>query len=321
MDAGDAFQKGIELDGKLVGEFFGFVAILGLPNAGKSTLINSILGQKISIVSRKSNTTRTKIFGILSRGNKQIAFIDTPGVIFAPTDVLQKVLAKSAWTGARDADICVVIIDAVRTNYEQNCKMISRLVENKNRVFIAFNKTDAVEKDSLLEIAAMYSKFSGNIEKFFMISGKKNSGIDDLVQSIFDCLPRGEWMFPDGYVSQITKQFMAAEITREHIFNLLHQELPYNSRVETERWYDPAENSDNDGRFSHLARDGISIFQTVFVQKLGQKKLLIGKNGSTIKKIGMRARDELQNMWGHSIHLFIHVKVDRNWNRNVERCI
>lgn len=343
----------------------GLVAILGLANAGKSTLVNALVGEKVSIVSNKPHTTRGRILGVMLSGSSQAVLVDTPGLVRSPSCILQKTMMKSVWRSMKEADICVLIIDASRYAHEPNQRLLRTILEKQKPTFIVFNKVDAVKpKERLLEISEAYQEYAPSIENFFMISGLKQSGLKPLEEAICHHLPHAPWYFPEEAVSQVSQKFMAAEITREKIFQNLHQEIPYKTYVQTDRWEDAemrasmnaleAEgagvkkmddlqdiqdteevicvtdadaDADVDASASSKAalgvqknREGITLYQTIYVGKLGQKKLMIGEGGRRIRQIGIQARCEMEEWLGCRVHLFLHVKVQPEWDNNAGVC-
>lgn len=281
----------------------GFAAIVGLPNAGKSTLTNALVGQKISIVTRKVQTTRTRVMGILTEGHSQIILVDTPGV-FKPKKTLEKAMVKAAWDALPDADVILHIVDAAARNaLDDNAMIIDRLNE-KAVNFLVLNKVDKVDKPALLELAAKLNERFGYAATF-MISSLKKNGLDAMLKEIANNIPEGPWMFEEDQVTDMPMRMLASEITREKIFEQLHQELPYDIMVETEGW----ENFDN---------GSVKINQVIYVQKESQKGIVVGKGGSRIKKIGEQARRELEEMFEMRIHLKLHAKVQENWAERAE---
>lgn len=285
----------------------GFIAVLGMPNAGKSTLINNMVGEKVSIVSHKRNTTRTRILGIKCVNDAQMILIDTPGIIFNPSCTLQRKMSNVAWNGATESDVNVLLIDAAAPIRKINDDILESLTKYQVPLFVALNKIDLIDKTKLLHMIDHYRRLHEGIENFFLISGKNKSGVEYMELTLSSLIPEREWMFAEETLSDVSNKFMAAEITREKIFKYLHKEVPYSTHVETEHWYsDPKEKE-------WLAKDGISVYQTIFVETLGQKKLVIGKGGYKIKMIGQESREELSRILDKKIHLFLHVKVLGDW--------
>lgn len=282
----------------------GFVALIGVPNAGKSTLLNSAVGAKVSIVSRKVQTTRTQIRGIAMAGRTQIVFIDTPG-IFAPKRRLEKAMVTSAWGGAADADRIGVLIDVTRVESESEQALLSQLEEVKQPMFLVLNKIDLLPHEKLLAIADTLNKRI-KFEATFMISAMKGYGVPKILEWLQDKLPLGPWLYPEDDISDAPLRFLAAEITREKIFERLHDELPYRSTVETEKW-------------TTMKNGDVRIDQTIFVERESQRKIMLGNGGQTIKAIGSAARKEIMEAAETKVHLFLFVKVRENWSDDPER--
>jgi len=282
----------------------GYVALVGAPNAGKSTLLNQLVGAKVSIVSPKVQTTRSRVLGIAIAGAAQIIFVDTPG-IFAPRRRLERAMVAAAWAGAEDADIVVLLIDAERGIDGDTQHIIDGLKEAGRRAVLALNKIDLVARDSLLPLAARLSK-AGVFDPVFMISSLTGDGVADLKTYLAGALAPGPWLFPEDQLTDLPQRLLAAEITREQIFLQLHQELPYAALVETESW-------------EELKDGSVKISQTIHVQRDSQKAIVLGKGGQRIKKIGALARAELQGMLDRRVHLFLFVRVTENWTEDRER--
>lgn len=282
----------------------GFVAVLGAPNAGKSTLVNRLVGTKVSIVSPKVQTTRTRVLGILIEGPAQMIFVDTPG-IFQPKRRLERAMVSAAWSGAADADLVLVIVDAHRGFDEDSLAIIERLRDTKRRAILVLNKIDLVKRDTLLGLTAVLNE-ALPFERTFMISAEKGDGVADLLDYFSKNMPAGPWMFPEDQISDLPQRMLAAEITREKVFLQLHQELPYAITVETEKW---EERDDGSAR----------IDQVIYVQRDSQKAIVLGKGGRQIKSIGAAARVELTELLERPVHLFLYVKVRENWLDDRER--
>lgn len=276
----------------------GFVAVLGPPNAGKSTLINRLVGTKVSIVSPKVQTTRTRVLGIALTGPAQVIFIDTPG-IFAPKRRLDRAMIQAAWGGASDADRVALILDSQRGFDEEAVSIIAGLKERHQRADLVLNKIDLIRREKLLSLAEEASA-QGIFDAVFMISAASGDGTDALLAHIAADLPEGPWHFPEDQVSDMPMRLLAAEVTREQIFLQLHQELPYAATVETEGW-------------TEMENGSVRIDQIIFVRKDSQKAIMLGKGGTRVKMIGERARKELAEMMERPVHLFLHVKVRENW--------
>lgn len=285
----------------------GFVALIGEPNAGKSTLLNRMVGAKVSIVTHKVQTTRTRIRGIAMEGDAQIVFVDTPG-LFRPRRRLDRAMVAAAWGGAADADVVVLLIEAHRGLTEGVRAILETLKERMGagrRVALAINKIDRVKAEVLLALAeAMNAAFP--FEKTFMISAERGHGVGDLKSWLGSTLPEGPWFYPEDQIADLPMRMIAAEITREKLTLRLHEELPYQLTVETERWEDREDGS---------AR----IDQLIFVSRDGHKGIVLGHKGETIKSVGRDARVELAEFLGRPVHLFLQVKVRENWLEDKER--
>ncbi|MGF1609800.1 MAG: GTPase Era [Kiloniellales bacterium] len=283
----------------------GFVALLGAPNAGKSTLLNALVGQKISIVTHKVQTTRSRIRGIAVEGASQIVFVDTPG-IFEPKRRLERAMVAAAWAGAQDADIVVLLYDAQRKRIDQDTRRIlDGLKKQKRPAVLALNKVDAIRRDKLLALAAGFEA-EGLFERIFMISALTGDGVADLRRYLAGQMPEGPWLYPEDQLSDLPLRLLAAEVTREKLFLKLHQELPYALAVETERWEDFKDGS-------------VKIEQTIYVQRESQKAIVLGKGGRTIKELRAAAQGELAAMVERPVHLFLFVKVREDWIDDPER--
>lgn len=278
----------------------GFVAVIGEPNAGKSTLTNQLVGQKVSIVSSKVQTTRQRVLGIALHQDAQIILIDTPG-IFSPKKRLDRAMVAVAWEAEKDADVVMLLTDASDKKQTHTLEILKKMtkINSKQRFFLIINKIDLVSKQTLLELAAQFNTFE-NIDKIFMISALSGNGVCDLLTTLSETVPQGPWLFPEDQVSDLPQRMWASEITREHLYHNLHQELPYETYVETEAW----EEFDN---------GSVKINQIIYVNRDGQKSIILGKHGSMIKKISQTAREELTSLLDRPVHLFIHVKVAHNW--------
>jgi GTP-binding protein Era len=282
----------------------GFVALIGAPNAGKSTLLNQLVGSKISIVTHKVQTTRARIRAIALEGNTQIIFVDTPG-IFAPKRKLDEEMVAAAWAGAAEADATVLLIDARDGLNEANRAIVEGLEKANLKVMLAINKIDTVPREKLLLLADELNKLYPFTDTF-MISAMKGHGVQDLKQTLADRMPPGPWLYPEDQVADLPLRMLAAEITREKLFLRLHDELPYASTVETETWQERKDGS-------------VRIEQVIFVERDSQKKIVLGKNGQTIKAIGQAARTEIAEALGQKVHLFLFVKVREKWAEDPER--
>lgn len=283
----------------------GFVAIIGAPNAGKSTLLNTLVGAKVAIVSPKVQTTRTRLMGIALEGHSQIVFIDTPG-IFAPRRRLDRAMVSAAWTGVADADLVVLVIDAERGLGAEVTAILERLKDSGRRVVIALNKVDALhDRRRLLGLTAAIDQHV-KAEAVFMVSALDGDGVADLKQWLAVAMPEGPWLYPEDQLTDVTQRLMAAEITREKLYLRLHQELPYSAMVETESW--------------ETAKNGsVRIQQIIYVERDSQKGIVIGKGGRQLKEIGAEARADMEEAFGCKVHLFLFVKVDPRWSESRER--
>jgi GTP-binding protein Era len=282
----------------------GFVALIGAPNAGKSTLLNALVGSKVTIVSRKVQTTRALIRGIALEGNAQLIFVDTPG-IFAPKRRLDRAMVTTAWCGAHDADLVGVLIDARKGLEKEAEAILGKLAEVRQPKVLILNKVDLVAKETLLTLAkAANDKLK--FEATFMISALKGSGVGDLKAWLAARVPVGPWLYPPEQMSDAPMRQLAAEITREKLFERLHQELPYHSTVETEVW-------------KELRKGDVRIEQTIYVERESQRKIVLGKGGATIKAIGEAARKEIAELVEAKVHLFLFVKVREGWGEDPER--
>jgi GTPase len=280
------------------------VALIGAPNAGKSTLLNRLVGRKLAIVTPKAQTTRARLLGIAVEGRAQIVYVDTPG-IFAPRRRLDRAMVAAAWSGAQDADEIVLLVDAARGIGADVRRILDRLAEHGRRSILALNKIDLVRRDRLLGLAADLAK-QANFDPVFMISGLSGSGVDDLQRHLTAAVPPGPWLFPEDQLSDASERLIAAEVTREQVFLQLHDELPYASTVETESWEE--------------RRDGsVRIEQVIYVERPSQRAIVLGDRGQRIKAIGARARSELEQMLDRPVHLFLFVKVRENWGEDRER--
>jgi GTPase len=282
----------------------GFVALIGAPNAGKSTLLNTLVGSKVTVVSRKVQTTRALIRGIAIQGQSQLIFVDTPG-IFAPRRRLDRAMVASAWSGAHEADLVGVLIDAKKGIDEEAGAILDKVAEVRGPKALILNKVDLVPKEGLL---ALSSAANGKVkfEVTFMISALTGDGVADLIAWLAGRMLPGPWLYPADQMSDAPLRQLAAEITREKLFDRLHQELPYHSTVETEVW-------------KELRKGDIRIEQTIYVERESQRKIVIGKGGQSIKAIGEAARKEIETIADAKVHLFLFVKVREGWGEDPER--
>ena len=281
----------------------GFVALIGAPNAGKSTLINRLVGTKVSIVTHKVQTTRAIVRGIATHDDAQIVFLDTPG-IFKPKRALDRAMVTTAWGGAHDADIVVLLVDAERGLGDDTGRILENLADVRQPKVLVLNKVDRIRPDALLKLSA---EANAKVEfaATFMISALNGSGCDDLLDYLAKALPAGPWYYPEDQVSDLPLRQLAAEITREKLYLRLHQELPYSSHVETEKWEEKKDGS-------------VRIEQVIYVEREGQKKIVLGHKGETIRAIGEASRRELGEILEQKVHLFLFVKV-REWGADPER--
>lgn len=289
----------------------GFAAIIGAPNAGKSTLLNALVGAKIAIVTHKVQTTRSRIRGIAIDGNAQIVFVDTPG-IFKPKRRLDRAMVDAAWGGAGDADAVIAVVDAERGRDSDVARVIDGLQGAgsgpQRKIVLALNKVDVLKekgRERMLKLASELNE-TGLFSETFMISAASGDGVEDLKHHVAGLMPSGPWHYPEDQLADVPLRSLAAEVTREKLFLRLHDELPYSLTVETESY--------------ETKKDGsIRIQQIIFVQRESQRKIALGDGGQTIKTVGTLAREELQEMLGTKVHLFLFVKVRENWGDDRER--
>ncbi|MCG8359011.1 MAG: GTPase Era [Kiloniellales bacterium] len=277
----------------------GFVALIGAPNAGKSTLLNELIGAKVSIVTHKVQTTRTRIRGIAIEGESQIVFVDTPG-IFEAKRRLERAMVAAAWNAVQEADALVLLYDAARKRIDADTeRVIARLKDWGLEAVLVLNKIDLIKREKLLELAARFEA-EGIFARIFMISSLKGEGVADLRRYLAETLPEGPWHYPEDQLSDLPQRLIAAEVTREKLFLKLHQELPYALTVENERWQPFDDGS-------------LRLEQTIYVQRDSQKGIVLGKGGRTIKALRSEAQADLEEMLGCKVHLFLFVKVRENW--------
>ncbi|ETR75393.1 GTPase Era [Afipia sp. P52-10] len=282
----------------------GFVALIGAPNVGKSTLVNALVGSKVSIVSSKVQTTRALIRGIVIEDRSQIILVDTPG-IFAPKRRLDRAMVTTAWSGAHDADLVCLLLDARKGIDEEAEAVFEKLKQVKHPLFLVINKIDTVARDTLLALAQRANERL-SFERTFMIAAISGDGVADLRRAMAETLPAGPFLYPEDQMSDAPLRSLAAEITREKIYRKLHQELPYQSTVETDTWTERKDGS-------------VKIEQTIFVERESQRKIVLGKGGATIKAIGADARRELSELIEQPVHLFLFVKVREHWGDDPDR--
>ncbi|MEQ1752630.1 MAG: GTPase Era [Micropepsaceae bacterium] len=286
----------------------GFVAIIGAPNAGKSTLVNALVGSKVSIVSRKVQTTRMRIRGVALCGASQMVLVDTPG-IFVPKRKLDRAMVNAAWAGAEEADLICLLVDAPDLlasprgySAQDTDRIISGLNDAGKPSILLLNKIDTIPHDRVLPLIETL-RTRANFTEVFMISAEKGHGIEDLKGHLAARVPAGPWAYPADQAADMPLRLLAAEITRERIYDRLHEELPYASSVVTERW--------------ETMKDGAArLEQTIFVERESQRAIVLGKGGATIKLLGQTARKEMETLFGHKVHLFLHVKVRENWSED-----
>ncbi|RWL80095.1 MAG: GTPase Era [Mesorhizobium sp.] len=282
----------------------GFVALIGAPNAGKSTLVNQLVGAKVSIVTHKVQTTRAIVRGIATHDNAQIVFVDTPG-IFKPKRRLDTAMVTTAWGGAKDADVVVLLIDAERGIKGDAEAILDRLKDVRQPMLLVLNKVDRVKPETLLALAATANE-RVPFKRTFMVSALTGSGCKDLLDYLAETLPAGPWYYPEDQISDLPMRQLAAEITREKLYLRLHQELPYSSHIETEKWEEKKDGS-------------VRIEQVIYVERDSQKKIVLGHKGETIRAIGQAARAEIAEILEQKVHLFLFVKVRENWGDDPER--
>lgn len=275
----------------------GYLAVLGRPNAGKSTFVNCVTGHKVSIISPKVQTTRRRVLGINIIDHTQLILVDTPG-LFMPKRSLEKAIVREAWQAPKDADAVLYIVDSTQKNFDEDQALISKIPKNLP-LFIAFNKIDCIAKERLLSIAGTFNAME-RVKEFFMISAANGSGVPDLFQKIIPHIPLGPFLFDADQISDAPQKLWASEITREQLYLQLDNELPYETYVETESY--------------EIFKNGsVKISQAIVVSKTTQKAIVVGKGGHRIKSINMRARKELEKYLGQQVHLFLFVKVEENW--------
>jgi GTP-binding protein Era len=301
----DRAEAGDGPAGPSAGTRCGFVAIIGAPNSGKSTLVNALVGAKVTIVSHKVQTTRAPIRGIAMEGRSQLVFIDTPG-IFRPKRRLDRAMVEATWGHAGEADVVALVVDAVKGFDEDVERIIDKLKGVRSPCLLILNKVDRLtEKDKLLALAA---KLTGRMSfaEVFMISALDGTGVQDVKKKLAQLVPEGPWHYPEDEISDLPQRMLAAEITREKLYQWLHQELPYAATVETTSWHD-------------FKNGSVRIEQTIFVERDSQRQIVLGKGGQTIKKISSQSRAELARLFERPVHLFLFVKVREGWERDPER--
>ena len=281
----------------------GLVAVIGAPNAGKSTLVNQLVGQKVAITSPKAQTTRARMLGIALEGTTQMILVDTPG-IFAPRRKLDRAMVSAAWEGAEAADAVVLLVDPVKQRRHELEPLLEALAQRPERKLLALNKVDVAKKEPLLALA---QELSGKVDfaEIFFISALSGDGVPEMKASLAKMMPQAEWMYPEDQVSDASERLLATEITREQLYNQLHEELPYDSAVRPEL-------------YKHRPDGSLEIHQQILVTRDNQRAIVLGKGGSRIKAIGEAARKELTELLGVKVHLFLHVKVEENWAESRE---
>ncbi|MDA9401798.1 GTPase Era [Bradyrhizobium sp. CCBAU 45389] len=282
----------------------GFVALIGAPNVGKSTLVNALVGAKVTIVSRKVQTTRALIRGIVIENNAQIILVDTPG-IFSPKRRLDRAMVSTAWSGAHDADLVCVLLDAKTGIDEEAEAILAKAASVNHEKILVINKVDLVQREKLLALAQAANERM-KFAKTFMIAAISGDGVDDIRATLAEMVPPGPYLYPEDQMSDAPMRQLAAEITREKIYQKLHQELPYQSTVETDKWEERKDKS-------------VRIEQTIYVERESQRKIVLGKGGATIKSIGADSRKELMQILDVPVHLFLFVKVRENWGDDPDR--
>jgi len=282
----------------------GYVALIGVPNAGKSTLLNQLVGQKLAIVTPKVQTTRSRLLGIVTDETTQLVFVDTPG-IFAPRRRLDRAMVAAAWAGASDADVTVLLVDATHGLDGDTRRIVERLKSAARPAILALNKIDVVRRDTLLGLTESLSKL-GDFAQVFMISALSGDGVGDLHRHLAEIVPEGPFLFPPDQLSDAPERWLAAEVTREQVFLQLHDELPYSATVETESWQERPDGS-------------VRVAQVIYVRRVSQRAIVLGEGGKRIKTIGARARAELGAMLDRKVHLFLFVKVREGWLDDPER--
>lgn len=276
----------------------GYVAVIGAPNAGKSTLVNQLVGSKVSIVSPKVQTTRNRILGIALKDDTQVVLVDTPGVFFNPKRRLEKAMVQAAWSSLEDADAIALVIDTSKAKQADATQILEQIAEHGKQLILVLNKVDIAPKERLLELAQQFQH--PTVKHTFMISALTGDGVQDLLTFLADAMPQGIWLFPEDQLSDLPQRMLAAEITREAIFHRMHQELPYSIMVETEFW----EEFDN---------GDVKISQIIYVQRDSQKGMVVGKGGQQIRTLGSLAREEMTQVFERKVHLNLRVKVKEDW--------
>lgn len=284
----------------------GFIAVIGAPNAGKSTLVNQLVRAKVSIVSPKVQTTRTRVTGILAEGRDQAIFVDTPGIFRGAKRRLEKAMVDAAWRQAAETDRLMLVIDVAKKGLSDDDRaVIEQLEQQGARPVLALNKVDGARHETMLAIAAAVNERL-DVQETFMVSALSGDGVDDLRQAVLDRLPEGPWLYPEDQISDLPSRMLAAEATREKLFLRLHQELPYNLTVETEA-------------FEVQAKGDLKINQVIYVTRDSHKAMVLGKGGARIRQVGSESRRDLEVLFDRKVHLFLFVKVRENWLNDPER--
>ncbi|NNE49806.1 MAG: GTPase Era [Altererythrobacter sp.] len=281
----------------------GVVAVIGAPNAGKSTLVNQLVGQKVAITSSKAQTTRARMLGIALHDNVQMILVDTPG-IFAPRRKLDRAMVSAAWEGAEAADAVLLLVDPIKQRRHELEPLLEALEKRPERKFLVINKVDRAKKEELLVLA---QELSGRVafEEIYFVSALTGDGVPEIKQALADLMPEGPWHYPEDQVSDASERLLATEVTREQLYQQLHEELPYDSAVRPESYTQRPDGS-------------VEIRQQIVIGRDSQKPIVLGKGGSKIKSIGEAARKELSEILGVKVHLFLHVKVSENWDEDKE---
>ena len=283
---------------------FGYIALVGAPNTGKSTLMNRLMGTKVSIVTHKVQTTRARIIGVCVHDTAQIVFVDTPG-IFAPKRRIERAMVTAAWGSAADADIIALLVDTSQNLADHGQPLVSKLKGTHQKAVLVLNKIDLIPRELLLSLSEQWNA-TGVFKETFMISALKGDGIDDLIPKFATMVPDGPWHYPEDHLTDMNERLFSAEITREKLFLKLHQELPYSLTVETEGWEERADGS-------------VKVDQVIYVERQSQRAIVLGKGGKQIKQIGAIARQELESLMERRVHLFLFVKVREKWRDDPER--
>ena len=281
----------------------GVVAVIGAPNAGKSTLVNQLVGQKIAITSAKAQTTRARMLGIALHGDTQMVLVDTPG-IFSPKRRLDRAMVSAAWDGAESADAILLMVDPIKQRRHELEPLVEALISRPERKILVLNKVDKAKKEPLLALAQELGEKVEFAETYF-VSALTGDGVPELKEALAAMMPEGQWMYPEDQVSDASERLLATEITREQLYKQLHEELPYDSAVRPEKYIQRPDGS-------------VEIHQQIVVMRDNQRAIVLGKGGSRIKSIGQAAREELSELLGQKVHLFLHVKTDERWSEDKE---